>query len=191
MIQKLAALPLVLIAIFVLVVSVFETASVKYAFSQSPSPAPVAQIKIDYMLPETELTPENPLWPFKVLVDNIDNSPWSFLESADLRLAAGRSMFDKGKIGESIVVFEKGEMYLAESLKSIEELDSSEERNMLLVKLSQASLKHREVLETILVQSPEDAKPIITEILDTPKVTYDEAASSLRREGIVPPSNPF
>jgi len=190
MIQRLAAVPLFFVAIFILTVSIFEAASVKYVFSQSPFPAPAKQVRVDYVLPDLKLTPENPLWPFKVLVDNIDNSPESYLESADLRLVAGKDMFERGKIEEGIAVFEKGEMYLTKSLGALEP-PSSEEKNAFLIKLSRASLKHREVLETILVQSPEDAKPTVATILDTPKLVYDASASALRSEGIVPPSNPF
>lgn len=191
--QKLAVLPFFLAAFLVLVVSIVKTASVKYAFSQAPSPSPENSIEstINYDLPEVNLTPEDPLWPVQALIDMGETHPEAYLENADVRLVAGGRMFDEGKIEEGVLVLQKGEQYLSQSLEAASALPGSEEREELMYEISLASLKHREILETILLRVPEDGRATVARIIDIPKNVYDSSASELTNAGLGAPEYPF
>lgn len=198
--NKLVLLPGFLAAFLVLFVSIYRTASVKYVFSQEPSPAPDAKIvTVDYGLPDPEMTPENPLWPARAFVDRIHASVTAsdleraalLLQDADLRLVAGLSMYERGKIEDSFVVLAKAEGYLLQSYETAYLSHETEQKEMFLHTLAHAALKHREILETIMTTSPEDARAVISRLLDTPKSTYDQASGALRDRNLVPPPNPF
>jgi hypothetical protein len=191
--KRLAILPLFLVAFLVLAVSIFRTASVKYVFSQAPSPVPETPeiASIDYALPEPELTPESPLWPVKALLDMGEQSPQEHLKNADIRLVAGLRMFEGGKVEEAILVLEKAELHLKRSLDAAVETGDLPESGEILYTISVASLKHREVLETILPRMPEDGKAVITKILDIPKTVYNGSSSELVKAGLIAPEYPF
>ncbi len=191
--KKLAALPIFLAAFFILAISVVRTASVKYVFSQEPSPAPVnfEELNIDYSLPEPGLAPDNIFWLVQAVIDMGESSPESYLENADVRLVAGKQMFENGKIEEAVAVLEKAELYLKQSYDEVVSQEGSPERNEFLYTLSLASLKHREILETILVHAPEDGRAVIARILDTPKIVYENSASELVSLGLSVPKYPF
>lgn len=183
--RSLTALPLFFAATLILAVSVFKTASVKYVFSQEPSPAPEESniTNVDYKLPTLSITPENPLWALQALIDMGDSEPRAYLENADMRLVAGEQMFRDGKVEEAVLVFEKAELYLKESYEAARAED--------LYTISLASLKHRQVLETILVQVPEDGRATVARILDIPKEIYINSASDLTDAGLGAPEYPF
>lgn len=185
--QKLAVLPFFILALIVLSISIFKTASVKYAFSQAPSPAPedsgLEDIHIDYDLPEPPITPENPLWALHAVADMGETNHKKLLYSADIRLVAGARMFERGKAEDGVSVLEKAEQYLKLSYEAAETED--------LYQIALASLKHRQVLETILVRIPEDGRAVITRILDVPKMVYETAASKLISAGLSSPEYPF
>lgn len=191
--QKLAILPLFLAAFLVLVVSILKTASVRYVFSQAPSPAPKnpAESAVSYDLPEVTIAPGDLLWPVQALIDMGETHPEAYLENADVRLVAGKGMFDAGKLEDGVLVLQKGEQYLARSLEAAMALPGSEEKDELTYKISLASLKHREVLETILVRAPEDGRAIVAKIIDIPKTVYDTSARELAKAGLSAPKYPF
>src|SRR5258706_345152 len=64
-----------LLAIFILIVSIFRIAEVKYVFSQAPSPTPTSTPKasdINYNLPYPgSILSDNILWPLKALRDKV------------------------------------------------------------------------------------------------------------------------
>jgi hypothetical protein len=66
-------------------------------------------------------------------------------------------------------------------------MDTSE----FLEKLALSSLKHREVLETMSTQAPEDAKPVFNRIGDYCKKVYEQSSHALREMGKNPPPSPF
>src|SRR3989344_4232427 len=183
--RSLKALPLFFAAILILAVSIFKTAAVKYVFSQAPSPSPETPqvVKVNYDLPEPGLTPEDALWPVQALIDMGELTSEAYLENADMRLVAGEQMFDSGKVEKAVLVFEKAELYLRQSYESAT-MDE-------LYTISLASLKHRQVLETILVRVPEDGRATVARILDIPKTVYLDSASDLVDAGLGAPEYPF
>lgn len=183
--QKLVVLSFFSFAFFILAVSIIKTASVKYVFSQAPSPPPedFEMVDIEYVLPEPPITPENLFWALHAVIDMTDTNPQKLLYNADIRLVAGARMFEKGKVEESVLVLEKAEQYLKLSFEAAGPED--------LYQIALASLKHRQVLETILVRIPEDGRAVITRILDTPKTTYENSASKLLGAGLAVPEYPF
>lgn len=198
--QKLVAPSLIFVAFLILFISIFKASSVKYVFSQAPSPTPSSPLAlVNYPLPELSITPENPLWPAQAIIDRIqptfaggDLSRASlYLHDADSRLVAGRSMYERGKIEESFVVLQKSEGYLMQSYEMAYLSQNPEEKEVFLLKLSMAALKHREILETILATSPEDGRAVISRLLDTPKSVFDKTSADIRGYGLIPPVNPF
>lgn len=199
--QKLAFLPIFFTAFLVLLVSVAKAASVSYEFTQSPSPMPqdVRKISINYQLPEPGLSPENPLWTAKVLIDKVDSSmTWDnlqraeeFLDDADTRLVAGEEIVAKGKVEEGFLVLQKGEQYLASSYESLSREENSPDKVQFLRKISLAALKHREILENVMLSAPDDGRAVISKVLDTSKLVYDRASLDLNSLGLEAPQNPF
>lgn len=120
-----------------------------------------------------------------------ETTPEGYLENADVRLVAGRQMFEKGKIEEGVSVLEKAELYLSQSYNAAISKENSSEKGRFLYTLSLASLKHREILETILVRVPEDGRATVARILNTPKAVYENSASELSRLGLKAPEYPF
>jgi len=190
--KRIAALPTLFVAVLILLISVVRTASVKYVFSQAPSPSPeTSTVTINYELPEPDVTPEDPLWPVQALIDMGGKTAEEYLYSADIRLVSGKQMFDKGKIEEGILVLQKAEQYLAKASEATVLWGDSHERSEFLYTLSLASLKHRQILETILPQAPEDSRAVISKILDTPKIIYETSSSELVDSGLTAPEYPF
>src|SRR5690606_19219217 len=137
--------------------------------------------------PNPDITPESPLWPMKALIDRTNTSAESYLENADTRLVAGRTMVTKGKVEEGYVVLEKAEQYLQESYNKALQIEESNNKSEFLYKLALASLKHREVLEEVLSIAPDDGRPVVTRIMDTPKKIFEESSYNLERSGHNPP----
>ncbi len=198
--NKLALLPSLLVAFIVLFISIYKTASVKYVFSQEPSPTPAnSVVNVDYPLPSPVMTPENFLWPAHAFADRLHASVATseieraelLLGDADNRLVSGRDMYNRGKIEESFVVLAKAEGYLFQSLEMAILSEQVEEKELFLAHLAIASLKHREILETILITSPEDGRAVMSRLLDTPKLVYELSSGELRNNGLTAPSNPF
>lgn len=190
--QKYFALPSLVLGFLILGVSIYKTASVKYVFSQAPSPTPITQkpLNINYHLPEPDITPGHVFWPVQAVIDKADTTAESYLENADIRLVAGKQMVEKGKVEEGYVVLEKAALYLEKSYEAAIETEMGSESEM-LYQISLASLKHREVLETILSIAPDDARAVVTKILDTPKSVYEKTSGDLQGAGLTPPSYPF
>ncbi len=60
-----------------------------------------------------------------------------------------------------------------------------------LDKLAKASLKHIQVMDSMLLIAPEDAKPGIIATQDTPKAIYEKKRDAMLNQGLTPPQNPF
>jgi len=187
----------------ILITSVFRSASIRYSFRLPPSPLPESEIvpKIDYQLPNPgRIQPFHLLWPAEVIRDRL----WLFVTQnplkkaqinlliADKRLASAQQLIAQSKPELAISVAAKAEIYLVRALShTLVAKDQGMEVDEFLYQLSFASLKHRSVLETIRAQAPEDAQPIIIEILDQPKGIYEQTCHKLQEIGQCPPDNPF
>ena len=71
-------------------------------------------------------------------------------------------------------------------------LPENADNTELIKKLALASLKHREVIETQILQlSPEDIAPQVNKINDFSKETYKKARDLMYSKGQIPPENIF
>lgn len=192
------------LALVVLSVSIVRTIGPKYVFSQTPKLADeITKPRIagvDYYLAFPGVLPDSFLWPLKVLRDRIwivlTRDPLKkseiYLLLADKRLAASSALIEGGKYELGVSTLTKAEKYL-ESAVSQERLarGSSAETGQFLEKLALASLKHREVLEEIILKVPEDAKPVVNQTLDYSKKAYEETSHGLAEVGRPIPLSPF
>ncbi len=193
------------LAFAILVVSLFKSATVKYAFGAA-IPTPSANVKadnfqIDYFLPYPgKILPSSPLWSIKAVRDFL----WYHLTTNPLKRAEIALLFSDKRIGSSQVLFENknsdlGLTTLTKSEKYLETAFQDEEdarkRGMdtsnFLTKYSLASLKHRQVIDQILKTAPEDAKPGIIKAQDYSKNGYKFSRDVLNSKGIPVPKSPF
>jgi hypothetical protein len=197
--------PTLFFAFAILFTSIFRTASVKYVFSQETEIQEVRQesesVEIDYVLPYPgRITPDSPLWPIKAFRDRL----WLMLTSnperkaelkllfADKRLAMSKALFERDKSEIAFSTLTKAEKYLEEACAIEEEsrqkgVDTSE----FLITLSKASLKHRQIIDEILMIAPEDARPGIGRVQDYPKEAYNKTRNALQGKGLPIIENPF
>lgn len=191
--QKYYLLPQIFVAFLILAVSIYKSSSVKYVFSQAPLATPVYNnhVQVDYALPSPIIGPNSLLWPLQALLDRADDTPESCLNNADSRLVGGAEMVEKGRVEDGYLVLEKASRYLEKSYELAAELKDNEAKGNFLRKISLASLKHREVLEIILLKAPDDGRAVVTTILDAPKMVYEKSSADLLLLGLTPPEYPF
>jgi hypothetical protein len=190
----------------ILFTSFLRTVRINYAFSSSPSPTPSQantqeEIKVDYLLPYPgRILPDNPLWYLKVVRDKI----WFLVTTnsgkqaelkllfADKRLASSKVLFEKGKNELGFSTLTKAEKYLEEAVNiEIRNREKGMDTFEFLNKLANSSLKHREVIETILQMAPEDAKPEVIKTEDYAINAYKSARDALLSKGLPVPKSPF
>jgi len=189
------------LATFILFVSIYKSASIKYSFDESDMSDEIAykQVGVKYELPEdVKIMPNSPLWPLEVAGDQLEmliaedsfEKAGVMLSHADKRLVAGQTLVEDGNFSEGILVLSKAEKYLSQSYEILVEKEGIFARD-LLKKINLASLKHREVLEKILTQSPEEGRSLVIETLDKPKIVYKESRVLIEYFGDQAPRNPF
>lgn len=189
-------------ALVVLILSVVETASVKYAFgAKEPDPTQEPkEVDVTYELPYPgSVIPGSPLWPLKALRDKVSLEFTNGLAEvdfkmhlADKRLASGWEIWEAGDANEALLTFEKSEGYFLSAFDDLKKMDSNTEGIHDSVRqLTYASLKHREVLEKVLAECNDEARPMVTKLLDTPKYLYTAGSSLMSELGMTPPDNPF
>lgn len=155
------------------VISVFLTflcfvflTSFSFAREEKTS-SPAAKPKTEYSLPYPGILPGHPLYPLKMLrdqimgrfiTDPIKKAEYKLL-MADKRLNSGVSLLEKGKPELAEETFSKGEKYLEEALDETEKAQKQgRDTAALTSKLSLAILKHNEVLTESLGKMPENQK---------------------------------
>jgi hypothetical protein len=197
------------LAFVILSVSVLRSASLSPAYGYS-SPSPIAKTApsptpiptINYFLPYPGgILPDNWLWYCKATRDRmqylVTGDP---LRKADLnllysdkRLGASLTLFENKKPDIAATTLVKGEKYLEEAVKDEETARKAGiNTNDFLVKLANASLKHRQIIEEkIIPLAPEDIKPEIVKAEDHSKNTYKVCRDLLNSAGIAPPKDPF
>ena len=158
-------------------------------------------IYIPYDLPKPgPLLPGNILWPGRVAFDkskvffalNSYEKSQIYQQISDQRLSAAQKLFKRGDFELSVTTIEKSEKYL--------ELALLEEKNAhkqgintvdLLGNISKASLKHREIIEDMALNSPEDARPMVNKTLDITKKLFEETKIALNEQKAPTFTNPF
>ncbi len=193
------------LAFGVLSISVLRSASISYVFAvSSPSPTPVTSAKvtkIDYQFPYPgKVMPDNILWNLKagrdklwyLITFNHSKKADIALLFSDKRLLLSKSLFQNKKPDIALSTLTKGEKYLeiAETEEGLARA-KGEDTSIFLTKLATSSLKHREMIEEMLVIAPEDAKPEMIKIEDYAKNTYKAARDALNSKGIPAPKDPF
>lgn len=177
-----------LIAFGVLLTSILRATSVSYAYE-------------DYTLPYPgKVLPDNPFWSVKTLRDRL----WFFLTTdpgkraeikllfADKRLASSKLLFELNKPELGFDTLTKAEKYLEEA-GDLEQknreggLDTTE----FLSKLAKASLKHRLVLEEIILVYPQHAGGKIIKMKDSPYTIFKRTREILKSKGVSTPESPF
>lgn len=200
-VKTLTRMAAVFFALFVLVASLIETSSIKYAFGARDNSGPLAspQVNVTYALPHPgDILPGNPLWPAKALRDKVSLELTSNplrksefeLHLADKRLSAGWELWIQESSEEALGTFNKAENYLNtsyETLSRSEEKDNGDQ----LRSLAYSSLKHREVLEKVLASCGDEARPTVSKMLDTSKMIFDKVNAQMITLHLNPPQNPF
>ncbi len=183
-----------LFAFAVLITSILRTALPNYAFSQAmgkETSTPFVSSAL-YYLPYPGVLPDHFLWGPKAFRDKL----WLVLTRdtmkraelmllfADKRVGMAKVLIEGGKPELGVSTAKRGEQYLEEALNEQEKARArSMDTSSFLDKLARAALKHREVLESVMVSLPEDAKPVINQTIDTPKKVYEKAIQQLNEKG--------
>lgn len=195
------------LAFAILSVSVLRTSFVISAYGYStPSPKPVAtQIPMPdvvYPLPYPgPILPDNWLWYLKAIRDRVQylitTDPLKKAELnllfSDKRLGASLTLFKDQKPDLGVSTLTKGEKYMEKAAKEERVARKSGENTKdFLVKLANASLRHRQIIEEqIIPLAPEDIKPGVVKAEDYSKNTYKSCRDALSSKGIASPKDPF
>jgi hypothetical protein len=161
----------------------------------------INDLEINYQMPfEGRVLPDNPLWIFKAGRDKI----WFLITSShsrraelallfsDKRLISGQKLLEKNKPDIAISTLTKGEKYLEvavfeEKIARQEGQDTS----AFLERLAVASLKHWQIIESLMPLVPEDGKPFVSKTENYSKNTYRIARDILNSKGLPVPISPF
>lgn len=191
-------------AFAILSISILQSTSISYSFTAQTSGFSVLGItspEIDYQMPyEGRVLPDSPLWVLKAARDRlwylITSSPLRKAELAllfsDKRLMSAKILLENKKPDIAISTLTKGEKYLEvavaqESIARSQGYDTS----TFLTRLAVASLKHRQVVESLMPLVPEDGKPLVIKMEDYSKNSYKAAKDVLNSKGLPLPINPF
>ncbi len=203
--RVLAAVFILVLAFGILFTSIFRAVSVKRVFSNKVNGQKGMvlgeKVEIDYVLPYPgRVAPDNPLWIVKALRDRL----WLLLTTdggkkaelkllfADKRLAMSKSLFEKEKAEIAYSTLTKAEKYLVEACDlEKENREGGMDTSDFLVKLSKASLKHRQVINEILVIAPEDARSGIALTQDFSERVYNRTKNALQSQGLPIVEDPF
>lgn len=196
-------------AFSILTISFLRAASVNYAFSKNINleenkktfEEECGSVIIDYTLAYPgRILPDNPLWSLKAFRDKL----WltvtiNHLKKADLmllfsdkRLWSAKMLFEKGKADIAFSTLTKGEKYLEKAAATVEEeRKRGADTKEIDSRVANASLKHREEMESLLLIAPEDAKPQIIKLFSYSNNAYNLSRDALLSKGVTPPENPF
>lgn len=173
---------LIFLAIFFLLFTLYKVTALRYEFFQPNNSASgrVFVSGVDYSLPYPGMLPDNPLWVFKAMRDRVLISSSSgltraglVLQVSDKRLVMGKELFDRKNYNLSLSTIAKGEKYLEEAFLVCKDAEvRGENIDGFLETLTKASLTHRQVLEEMMVVSPDDARPVINQAMDASRRVY-------------------
>jgi len=193
------------LAFGILAISLFKSASIRNAYAATTPSQTTASLSqtptVEYLLPYPgRILPDSPLWTLKAIRDGfwykLTTNPLKRAEIAllfsDKRLLSSKTLFENKKPDIGFSTLSKGEKYLEIALANENEarnkgMDTSE----FLIRLATASLKHREILEEILILAPEDAKPGIITMKIYSKNAYKMSGEVLTSKGVPVPKSPF
>jgi hypothetical protein len=203
---KIVAYTLTLFVAFVILfTSVFRTASVRYEVGDTVTSQDVGlldeDLGIDYYLPfPGRVLPDSPFWSLKVFRDRV----WLLVTRNPMRKVELKLLFADKRLGSSVILFQKGKMEnglttLSKAEKYLEEASLDEEvirrkginTTEILFRLTNSSLKHYQVMQELTEIVPCEVKPLIIEMQECPKKTYERGRNGLLEKAKTPPENPF
>lgn len=189
------------LAFGILFSSIYQSASVNYAFSQAPLEVNMEIPEVEYQLPGPGvIAPDSPAWVLEVARDKIWLSTASssstktelLLLFANKRIGYAEQLSYQGLHEEAIAVAQKAEMYLQEAGTSLREAyEDGQAGGEIITEMSIASLKHRQLIEGIYFRAPKDAHEIISRINAIPKSVYEQTTHMLNDMCLPSVSNPF
>jgi len=191
-------------AFAILSISILQSTSITYSFKANTSETSVLGIQtqeVNYQMPyEGKVLPDSPLWVLKAARDRIWYSiTASHLKKAELallfsdkRLVSAKILFERKKPDIAISTLVKGEKYL-EIATAQEAIARSQgyDTSVFLERLAVASLKHRQMIESLISLVPEDGKPLVIKTEDYSKNTYRAVRDALNSKNLPIPINPF
>lgn len=194
-IKKFLGISLVfLFGFLILFISVIKTANsqiksqnfqVEFFSEETPN---LPSEKVDYYLPYPGILPDHFLYPLKMIRDRIlvflTTDPLKksqlFLLYADKRLAAGKSLLEKGKVDLGITTITKAEKYLEKALIQEEAARKAGKNTQeFLEKLYLASQKHQEVITQLSEKTQSEEKKILESFLRYSQGVYKEVLKRL------------
>lgn len=206
--KVLVYLSVILFAFAILFVSILRTASVKFEVNDNLPNKGFAslneefeKVAIDYYLPYPgRVLPDSPFWGIKALRDKL----WLLVTTnatrrvelkllfADKRLGSSQILFQQGRVESALSSLTKAEKYLEEASLDEERLRKEEyDTTELLYRLSNASLKHYQVMNALKNIVTPDVVQLIIELQEYPKKTFERSKNGLLDKGREPPENPF
>jgi len=149
-----------------------------------------AQAKTDYFLAYPGLLPDHPLYSLKMVRDRI----WLWLTNnslkkaellllfADKRLGAAKALIEGNKVELGVSTMMKGEKYLERAISQGKmAAEKGEDAQVFLVKLSQATLKHQEVLTELVNKVPESFKESLGKAVSASQKSYEQIQEALKQ----------
>lgn len=189
-------------ALGLLAFTLARVSGVKYAFKEPTTKLSNAATDVDvtYDLPYSgRILPGHPLWEIRVLrdralmrlaADDYARAERS-LSLADVRLSIAYRLWERGEYSDSVTVALKGAGYLEYANELSSEIEDDTDRLNFLRLVCYSSLKYREIMEMMLAEGSDDARPTIHKIMEIPKNTYSHCSSDIVLKGGIPPENPF
>ncbi len=193
---------LVFAAFLILFISVFRTAAVTPNFSSNFSKGTTVEGEvIDYPLVYAgRILPGHAFWSVKATRDRL----WLFFTSnpsrkaelnllfADKRLGAYIELMERGDLENAYVSLIKAEQYLKKaSDKEVEIRNKGVDTTDLLIRLSNSSLKHQEVINEAKTKFPDNAVADLVLVENYTVEVYERSKSALLEKGLTPPEYPF
>lgn len=208
-VRILASFVFILLAAGILGISILRTVTPQFAFSQAPNTKAFSQlvagatssvVTIEYELAHPGILPDHFLWPLKAARDQV----WLFLTMdslkrgefllllADKRVSAAKNLMKEEKSGLAVSSSIKAERYLEQAVAQERVArKNGQDTSRFLDKLVPATLKHREVLEELYIMAPEDARPRVVEILNSPKKLFNDVKKTYIDLNKPIPQSPF
>ncbi len=149
-----------------------------------------AQANNDYFLAYPGLLPDHPLYSLKMVRDRIwlwlTNNPLKKAELlllfADKRLGAAKALIEGNKVELGVSTITKGEKYLERAIAQGKmAAEKGENAQAFLEKLSQATLKHQEVLTELVNKVPESFKGSLEKAVSDTQKDYQQVQELLKQ----------
>lgn len=159
----------------------------------TPSPT-VTPAPVDYYLVYPGILPDHFLYPLKMIRDRIllyltfDSVKRAerLLLFADKRLGAAKALIEGGKVDLGVSTMTKAEKYLEQAINQAEKATKAgKDTTVLYEQLAKATLKHEEILQSVYLRVPDQAKPVIEDALRYSRQGFETVTRVMeqRREG--------